>query len=114
MHDSNPKFTPGYKFSLSKDLGGDHCKDSWKYRSIFGIIANSTRPDIAYDVHECARLLYYPKSCHETDVKHISRYLTGTKDKIIILNPDSNMVKLYLSTDADFLASLLLKMPMIL
>ena len=35
----------------------------------------STRPDIAYALHQCARFSHNPKRCHEVGLKHISRYL---------------------------------------
>ena len=35
-------------------------------------------------------------------LKNTARYLKGTEKKIIILTPDSNMLRLDLFTDADF------------
>jgi hypothetical protein len=49
-----------------------------------------TRPDILYAVHSCARFSISPKLIHEQAVKRICRYLKGTQDKGIILNPDES------------------------
>ena len=58
LQEANPNFTPADKVPLSKDLEGENCVEDWNYRSIVGILlylAGSTRPDIAYAVHQCAR-----------------------------------------------------------
>ena len=65
-------------------------------------LAGSTRPDIEYAVHQCARFSHNPKRCHEVGLKHIARYLQGTKDKGMILTPNAKNLKLDLFADADF------------
>ena len=73
--------------------------------SIVGMLlylAGSTRPDIAYAVHQCARFSHLPKASHEIGVKHIVRYLKGTRDKGLIIKPDAKDLKLGLFADADF------------
>ena len=57
-------------------------------------LAGSTRPEIAYAVHQCARFSHNPKQCHEVGLKHIVRYLQGTKDKGMILTPNVKNLKL--------------------
>ena len=47
----------------------------------------STRPDLAYAVHQCARFCSAPKHSHGEAVKRIGCYLLGTKDKGLILKP---------------------------
>ena len=99
------KFTPADKVPLDKDLDGDQCCEEWEYRSIVGILlylAGSTRPDIAYAVHQCARFSHLPKASHEIGVKHIVRYLKGTRDKGLIMKPNALDLKLDFSADADF------------
>ncbi len=49
------------------------------------------RPDIAYAVHQCARFSLNPKQSHANAVKHICRYLAGTKEKGIIIKHKSNI-----------------------
>jgi hypothetical protein len=47
-----------------------------------------TRPDLAYLVHQGDRFCNDPKLLHERAVKRICRYLYGTRDKGLILEPD--------------------------
>ena len=87
--EANVKSTPSvYKEVLHKDTDGPDRQQSWNYRSIIGMLnylAASTRPDVLFAVHQCARFLTNPKLSHERAVKRIVRYLKGTKDKGIIL-----------------------------
>ena len=62
----------------------------------------STHPDILYTVHQCARLSYYPNAYPEIEVKHIARYLKGTRDKSLIVKPNVNNLELGLFDDSDF------------
>jgi len=50
-------------------------------------LEKSTRPDIACAVHQCARFCAAPKASHTQAVKRICRYLLGTRDKGLILDP---------------------------
>jgi hypothetical protein len=74
------------------------------YRSVVGklnFLEKSTRPDISYASHQCARYSANPKTPHGKAIKHIGRYLSGTKDKGLILNPNTNLgFEVY--ADADF------------
>ena len=64
-------------------------------------LAQSSRSDIAYAVHQCTRFTHAPKKSHVAGVKRILRYLQGTKGKGLILNPTTNhQVDCYV--DADF------------
>ena len=68
MEDCNLKYTPAEKDHLCKDETGTPCCENWDYRSIVGILlylAGSTRPDIAYAVHQCVRFSHDPKHGHE-------------------------------------------------
>ena len=105
LEECNPKFTSADKVPLDKDLDGDPCREDWEYRSIVGMLlylAGSTRPDISYAVHQCARFSHNPKASHEIGVKHIVRYLKVTRDKGLIMKPDAENLKLDLFADADF------------
>ena len=74
------------------------------YRSVIGklnFLEKSTRPDIAYAVHQCARFCSDPKQNHIDAVTHLVKYLQATKDQGIIINPDvSKSFETY--ADADF------------
>ena len=65
-------------------------------------LVGSTRPDIAYAMHQCARFSHNPKHSHEVGVKHIARYLKVTRDKGIIIKPDSRNICIDIYADANF------------
>jgi hypothetical protein len=76
---------------LRRDLDGKPFAEKWEYRSIIGklnFLEKSTRPEIAYAVHQCARFSSNPKQSHANAVKYLCRYLMATKDKGLILRPD--------------------------
>jgi Reverse transcriptase (RNA-dependent DNA polymerase) len=78
--------------------------EQWHYRSVIGklnYLEKSSRPDISYAVHQCARFCEHPKVEHTIAVKRIGRYLLGTKDKGIMYTPKDESIVCY--TDASFL-----------
>ena len=102
---TRPKSTPVLIHRiLHQDPDGEaHDDSTWHYRSVIGklnFLEKSTRPDIAYAVHQCARFLENPKVSHAQAVKILIRYLMGTKDKGIILNPRDHSFDCW--ADADF------------
>jgi hypothetical protein len=87
--DSNTKMTPSDSI-LYLDTNGTPWQESWNYRSITGklnFLAQNTRPDISFAVHQCARFCQAPTALHELAIKTIVRYLIYTKDKGLILHP---------------------------
>jgi hypothetical protein len=64
-------------------------------------LSTSTRPDIAFAVHQCAKFSASPKRVHELAVRRIVRYLKGTCDRGYILRPSSTL-NLDCFVDADF------------
>jgi Reverse transcriptase (RNA-dependent DNA polymerase) len=95
-----PSVTP----LLQKDLGGLLAKNTFNFRSVIGMLnflTRSTRPDISFAVHQCARFMSNPRLCHEKAVIRIARYLLGTQQKGIIMTPDDNE-SLVCFADADF------------
>ena len=90
---SNHKNTPSITSKLlHKDVDGPDMTPEFHYRSVIGklnFLEKSTRPDISVSVHQCARFTEHPKRCHAEAVKRIGRYLLGTRDKGIIINPRS-------------------------
>ena len=101
---SNIAATPAETRALGADLEGAPCQETFSYPSVVGMLmylANTTRPDIAFAVHQCARFTHNPKRSHEVAIKRIGRYLVGTKDKGMILKPDMDLnIECYV--DADF------------
>ena len=98
------KPTPVVKPNLKKDLDGPKRKHSWHYRSVIGMLnylEKTTRPEIAFAVHQCARFCENPMLSHERAVHRIVRYLVGTKDKGLIFTPDPS-VGIECHVDADF------------
>jgi hypothetical protein len=86
----------GHKDSLTHD-------DSFDYRQVVGkllYLEKSTRPDIAYAVHQCARFAAAPMVEHAQAIRWIARYLKGTKDKGIVLKPLEQSFECFV--DADF------------
>ena len=97
--------TPASTTPLQIDKDGDSFNESWEYPVIIGMLmflAQNTRPDIAYAVHQCARFSHSPKSSHAIAVKRIlPRYLNGTKTGGVTLKPSKSLqVDCYV--DADF------------
>jgi Reverse transcriptase (RNA-dependent DNA polymerase) len=76
---------------------------AWHYRLVIGklnYLEKSTRPDLAYAVHQCARFSENPKVQPSEAVKRIGRYLMATADKGIICTPKRESFQCY--CDADF------------
>jgi hypothetical protein len=71
LHDSKTKSTPALGI-LYPDKDGHPRQDTWNYRSVIGklnFIAQNTRPDITFAVHQCARFSSNPTALHELAVK---------------------------------------------
>ena len=89
---------------LHKDSKGAPQTFTWNFRSIvemLNYIANCTRGDISFAMHQCVRFCNDPKRSHETAIKQIGKYLTETKDKGIILKVDRTLGLEYF-VDTDF------------
>ena len=98
LHDTPANVT------LNKMSSGEERNQTWNYRSVIGMmmfLASSTRPDILFAVHQCAKFNSCPKRVHEEAVKRIGRYLKRTMDKGTILTPNGTH-KLDCYVDADF------------
>ena len=60
----------------------------------------STKPDIAFAAHQAARFQADPRYSHTKAVQWLGRYLHGTSEQGIILQPDDELFQVY--ADADF------------
>jgi len=99
----NPKPTPAVEV-LSKDIDGEERKYQWNYRQAVGILEYlkiTTRPDITFAVSQIARFSNNPKRSHEQVLIRIARYLKGTSDKGLFINPKTDSFLEYYC-DADF------------
>jgi hypothetical protein len=88
---------------LRRHLDSELFGQSFHYRSVVGklnYLEKSSRPDIAYAVHQCARFSIDPRKEHGLAIMWIGRYLKGTRDKGIILKPKDNSFDVF--CDADF------------
>ena len=86
--DSATQKIPAVKPLLGKDPNGAKRTKNWHYKSVIGMLnflVGSTRPDVAFAVHQCARFLAKPKKHHETAVKRIAKYLRRTEKAGFIL-----------------------------
>jgi hypothetical protein len=102
--ESNEHKTPAAAI-LHPDPSGPPRDHSWNYRAVIGMLtylSTSTRPDIAFAVHQCARFSVAPRRIHEVAVRRIVRYLKGTKNKGFILHPSPTIRTLDCYVDADF------------
>lgn len=103
LQDCNGCDTPATIDPLFADLSGEPFSESWQYDSIIGMLmylANNTRPDIAYAVHQAARFTHHPRHSHAAGIKRIIRYLKKTKTQGLILCPQANhRVDCYVDSD---------------
>jgi hypothetical protein len=101
---SKPTPAPGGQV-LQREIDAEAMTDNFHYRSVVGkgnFLEKSTRPDIAVAMHQCARFSADPKQCHANAVRYIGKYLAGTKDEGIYLDPKNNK-SFECWVDADFL-----------
>jgi hypothetical protein len=76
---------------LHADTEGLARQESWNYPSVIGqlnYLAQNSRPDISFAVHQCAWFSKERKDLHEKPVKHIIYYLQCTRDKPLIMKPN--------------------------
>ena len=85
------KLTPVLSMTiLSNDPNSKAYDHKFDYRSVVGklnFLEKSTRPDIAYVVHQCARFCSNPKKSHGDTVVHLVKYLRHTKTNGLLLKP---------------------------
>ena len=93
---------PGIQYQPATD--NDTFEDPSLYRSAIGSLmyaAIATRPDIAYAVNSLSQFNVKPSQVHWNAVKHILRYLQGTKSLGITYDMDSGYADLILAAFSD-------------
>jgi hypothetical protein len=68
---------------LHADKEGLERQESWNYPSIIGklnYIAQNSRPDISFTVHQCTRFSKDPRYLHEKAVKRIIYYTCNAQE----------------------------------
>lgn len=102
--DTATRNEPASATTLGKDESGPPRKEFWSYASVIGMLlylASNSRPDIAFAVHQCARFSHCARACHEQAVKRIARYLKKTRDRGLLMKPNT-LLNLEMYADADF------------
>jgi hypothetical protein len=72
----------------------------FNYPSLIGklnFLEKSTRPEMAFAVHQCARFSANPRTSHATAVRLIGKYLQGTPEGGIILSPTEHSFESYVN-----------------
>ena len=89
---------------LGKHLDSPDFDEHFHYRRVIGklnFVADSTRGDISFSTHHCARYVNNPKKEHGEAVKWIGRYLLQNVEDGLIISPQPELgVEIY--PDASF------------
>lgn len=86
---------------------GSPLADPYIYRSAIGALQylTKTRPDIAYIVNHLSQFLKRPTNVHWAAVKHVLRYISGTKHVELFLQPSIDL-SITAYSDADWVANI--------
>ena len=110
MGDCKPVVTPMEPgLQLTKEMGATTAEEMAEMKNIpylnavgaLMYLATNTRPDISYTVGVLARFNSNPGMTHWKAVKHLFRYLQGTKDKKLVYRPDGGKELFTSFADAD-------------
>jgi hypothetical protein len=88
---------------LERDLHLPPMDGDFNYASLIGklnFLEKSTRPEMAFAVHQCARFTANPRTSHAKAIRLIGKYLQGTPEGGITLAPTDHSFESYV--DADF------------
>ena len=89
MQNGNPKDTPATDV-LTKSLDKPAFSGDYNYRSVVGMmlyLANTSHPDIAFAVNQCARFSTNPREPHHKAIKRIVGYLKKTRNEGMRIRP---------------------------
>jgi hypothetical protein len=107
-HESKGRPTPALSTQIiGPDREGEPFDYAWSMRSVIGklnFLEKSTRLDISYATHMCARFVSAPMRSHGEAVKRIGRFLLGTRDQGIIIRPQKEK-SFECYVDADYLGN---------
>lgn len=103
MNDCNSVQTPVDTAGKLSAESGDLLDDPTSYRSLAGALQylTFTRPDISYAVQQVCMYMHAPRTPHFLALKRILRYVKGTIDLGILMQP-SRQSTLVAYTDADW------------
>jgi hypothetical protein len=89
---------------LQRDEQSETVTPPFNYRKVIGklnFLEKSSRPDIAYATHQCARFCSEPKQSHIDAVIYLAKYLQQTRNEGILLDP-KHETSFEVYADADF------------
>ena len=92
--DCNPVLIPSHTNAIGLDTCGDSFNEPRKYSTALGRLMqldSNYRTNTAFYVHQCAYLIDAPRKPYAKSVKRIIRYIKGTSDKGLILEPSYNL-----------------------
>ncbi|KAL5577588.1 hypothetical protein UlMin_019287 [Ulmus minor] len=102
MIDCKPTKTPGVIGKTLSQYDGEPFDDQTKYRSLVGALqyVTLTRPDIAFAINKACQFMHNPTTAHWLSTKRILRYLRGTTQQGLHLNPSSHLqIQTYANAD---------------
>jgi hypothetical protein len=82
---------------LHTDAEGLARQKSWSYPSVIrqlNYLAQNSRPDISFAVHQCAQFSKAPQALHEKAVKRIIYSVQCTRDKPLVMKPNKKTFRL--------------------
>lgn len=88
--------------SKTCESNNDEKVDSTMYRSAVGSIlyvSNNTRPDLSYAVHKVSQNNQCPTESNWRSVKHLLRYINGTKELKLVYQKTGKPVEVYCDAD---------------
>lgn len=99
---NSSRFPMEQKLRLDRDENGK-IVNATEYRCIVGSLRylTHTRPDISYAVGVVSRFMERPTIKHQQAVKHILRYISGTKDHGLVYVRDENKKPIFGFSDGD-------------
>ena len=78
MSECKPNKLPTSQLPLGNDENGEMMVERWSY-SMLLYLSTHTRPDVSFAVSQVARFTHKPKKSHANEMKHLLRYLKGTR-----------------------------------
>lgn len=106
MSNTNAALTPSVQGKHLSITDGQHMMNLLLYWSTVGALQHLThaRPNITYIVNHLSQFLCAPTDIHWQAVKHVLRYVQGTKHYGILLQPSSDL-RIIAYSDADWAAN---------
>ncbi|MBW0573521.1 hypothetical protein O181_113236, partial [Austropuccinia psidii MF-1] len=107
VQESKPVKTPcngNFLNEINSNLSDDAIQATSFQQTIGSInyLAHHTRPDVMFTINQLSKHSIKPNQCHWNALKHLLRYLKGTKDKCLVYKPQAIKETLTGWADADY------------